>query len=102
MVATQPDARTAPSMVSVRQCPPGVASRTRPALTTSVAARPVRRHAASVEENQPLWIDPLDLFPPEAPPDLAFDCVLPDGVERLFFSRKPMAPSTSHNRDRLL
>jgi len=73
-----------------------------PARTTPVTPGHLRGHATFVQENQLFRIDPARFFAPEAAPDLALGGVLLGGVERLFFSRRSMAASTSHNRDRLL
>ena len=72
-----------------------------PAAGAGITACHLRGHSALVEEDQLLRRDGLEALEELFPPLAVLFAVAFDGVERLFFSRRPICRSTCHRRPTL-
>src|ERR1035438_4891366 len=72
-----------------------------PAAGAGITACHLRGHSALVEEDQLLRRDGLEALEELFPPLAVLFAVAFDGVERLFFSRRPICRRTCHRRPTL-
>jgi len=95
MVATRPSTLIAPSTVSVRQWPAGVASL--PSWSAAKASRHLRGRSAFVDEHQPAGIDVRYLFARRLTAATAFFALVRGRRSTLFQTQVPNRRSASRS-----